>query len=90
LFGHEIVAVAVGVVWGLGVGFAIVALGTLLGECANFLSVTPMLPRHLTNLAPAAFSDSSVAVAQKNTRRKVSATAYSHTSFVKAASWLSS
>lgn len=36
LFGHEIVAVLCGLVWGLGVGFAIVAAGTLLGEIGNF------------------------------------------------------
>ncbi|CAG7852625.1 Golgi apparatus membrane protein TVP38 [Serendipita indica DSM 11827] len=36
LFGHEIVAVLCGVVWGIGVGFAIVAVGTLLGEIGNF------------------------------------------------------
>ncbi|KAG8834932.1 Tlg2-vesicle protein [Serendipita sp. 400] len=36
LFGHEIVAVLCGVVWGLGVGFAIVAVGTLLGEIGNY------------------------------------------------------
>jgi uncharacterized membrane protein YdjX (TVP38/TMEM64 family) len=36
LFGHEIVAVICGLVWGLGVGFAIVAAGTLLGEIGNF------------------------------------------------------
>ncbi|KAI0033041.1 hypothetical protein K488DRAFT_48531 [Vararia minispora EC-137] len=37
LFGHEFVHIICGVVWGIGVGFAIVALGTLLGEVANFL-----------------------------------------------------
>ena len=36
LFGHEIVAVLVGLVWGLWVGFGIVAAGTLLGEIGNF------------------------------------------------------
>ncbi|KAG8834036.1 Tlg2-vesicle protein [Serendipita sp. 399] len=36
LFGHEIVAVLCGLVWGLGVGFAIVAVGTLLGEIGNY------------------------------------------------------
>ena len=29
LFGHEVVAVLVGYVWGLWIGFAIVAVGTL-------------------------------------------------------------
>ncbi|EJU04591.1 hypothetical protein DACRYDRAFT_62746 [Dacryopinax primogenitus] len=36
LFGHEIVAILCGVVWGLWIGFAIVALGTFLGEVGNF------------------------------------------------------
>ncbi|THV00372.1 hypothetical protein K435DRAFT_657310 [Dendrothele bispora CBS 962.96] len=35
LFGHEIVAMLCGLVWGLGIGFLIVAAGTLLGELAN-------------------------------------------------------
>lgn len=37
LFGHELVGLLCGVTWGIGVGFGIVALGTLLGEVANFL-----------------------------------------------------
>ncbi|KZS91931.1 hypothetical protein SISNIDRAFT_413500 [Sistotremastrum niveocremeum HHB9708] len=36
LFGHEIVAVLCGNVWGLWEGFGIVALGTLIGEVGNF------------------------------------------------------
>ncbi|KZV66237.1 hypothetical protein PENSPDRAFT_689185 [Peniophora sp. CONT] len=36
LFGAEIIHLLCGVIWGLGVGFAIVAAGTLLGEIANF------------------------------------------------------
>lgn len=32
LFGHEIIALLVGVVYGLWIGFAIVAAGTFLGE----------------------------------------------------------
>lgn len=36
LFGHEIVAILVGVIWGLGVGFAIVAAGTFIGELGNY------------------------------------------------------
>ncbi|KAJ7186821.1 hypothetical protein C8R46DRAFT_1058148, partial [Mycena filopes] len=36
LFGHEIVAVLCGLVWGLWIGFAIVAAGTFLGEVGNF------------------------------------------------------
>ena len=36
LFGHEIVAILVGVIWGLGVGFAIVAAGTFVGEIGNY------------------------------------------------------
>lgn len=36
LFGHEIVAVICGMVWGLGIGFAITCAGTFLGEVGNF------------------------------------------------------
>jgi len=36
LFGHEIVAILCGLVWGLWVGFAIVAAGTFVGEVGNF------------------------------------------------------
>ena len=36
LFGHEIVAILCGNVWGLWIGFAIVAAGTLIGEIGNF------------------------------------------------------
>ncbi|KAG7085643.1 hypothetical protein E1B28_003190 [Marasmius oreades] len=36
LFGHEIVAVLCGLVWGLWIGFGIVAAGTFLGEIGNF------------------------------------------------------
>ncbi|KAL5485629.1 hypothetical protein ACEPAI_6670 [Sanghuangporus weigelae] len=36
LFGHEILAILVGVVWGLWIGFAITAAGTFLGELGNF------------------------------------------------------
>lgn len=38
LFGHEIVALLVGVIWGLGIGFAIVCAGTFLGEMGNFFA----------------------------------------------------
>ncbi|KAI1781906.1 hypothetical protein LXA43DRAFT_860982, partial [Ganoderma leucocontextum] len=36
LFGHEIVAILCGLVWGLWPGFGIVAAGTFLGELGNF------------------------------------------------------
>ncbi|KZO90863.1 hypothetical protein CALVIDRAFT_568734 [Calocera viscosa TUFC12733] len=36
LFGHEIVAVLCGVVWGPWIGFGIVVLGTFLGKVGNF------------------------------------------------------
>ncbi len=36
LFGHEIIAVVCGDVWGVWIGFGIVAAGTLLGELGNF------------------------------------------------------
>jgi len=38
LFGQEIVALMCGVVWGAGIGFAIVCLGSFLGELANFFT----------------------------------------------------
>lgn len=36
LFGHEILAILCGLVWGAWVGFAITAAGTFIGEVANF------------------------------------------------------
>ncbi|WOO83356.1 Golgi apparatus membrane protein TVP38 [Vanrija pseudolonga] len=36
LFGHEIVAVLCGVVWGLWIGFGIVCAGTFIGEIGNY------------------------------------------------------
>ena len=36
VYGHEIVAILCGLVWGLGPGFGIVAAGTFLGELGNF------------------------------------------------------
>jgi len=38
LFGHEIVALLCGVVWGLWVGFGIVAAGTFLGEVGTWFA----------------------------------------------------
>ena len=37
LFGHELVALLVGDFYGLGIGFGVVACGTILGEILNFL-----------------------------------------------------
>ncbi|KAH7914922.1 snare associated Golgi protein-domain-containing protein [Hygrophoropsis aurantiaca] len=36
LFGHEILAILCGLVWGVGIGFAITAAGTFIGEVGNF------------------------------------------------------
>lgn len=36
LFGQEIVILLCGIIWGLWIGFGIVAAGTILGEVANF------------------------------------------------------
>ncbi|EGG06231.1 uncharacterized protein MELLADRAFT_116607 [Melampsora larici-populina 98AG31] len=36
LFGHEIVIIICGLVWGLWIGFAIVSVGTFIGEVANY------------------------------------------------------
>jgi uncharacterized membrane protein YdjX (TVP38/TMEM64 family) len=38
LFGHEIVALLCGVVWGLWIGFAIVAAGTFIGEVGTWFA----------------------------------------------------
>lgn len=37
LFGNEIVMILVGVVWGLGRGFAIVTVGVVIGETLNYI-----------------------------------------------------
>lgn len=39
LFGQEIVVILVGFTWGIGVGFAIAAAGTLAGETMTYLYV---------------------------------------------------
>jgi len=39
LFGHEIVAILVGIVWGLWEGFGIVAAGTFFGESKSSASL---------------------------------------------------
>jgi uncharacterized membrane protein YdjX (TVP38/TMEM64 family) len=36
LFGHEILAIVCGLVWGVWIGFGIVAAGTFIGEIGNF------------------------------------------------------
>jgi len=38
LFGHEIITLLCGMIWGLGLGFAIVAGGTFLGELATYVA----------------------------------------------------
>ncbi|ORY32238.1 hypothetical protein BCR39DRAFT_464782, partial [Naematelia encephala] len=38
LFGHEIIGILCGLVWGLGVGFAILAAGTFFGEVATWIA----------------------------------------------------
>lgn len=45
LFGHEIVGVLCGVVYGLWLGFGILSLGTLLGEIGNFYAFKLCLKR---------------------------------------------
>lgn len=44
LFGHEIVGILCGVVYGLWIGFGILSLGTLLGEIGNFYGGSPNPP----------------------------------------------
>ena len=46
LFGAEIVAVLCGIVYGVWIGFGIVALGTLLGEIGNFYAFRYLLQSH--------------------------------------------
>ncbi|KZO96125.1 snare associated Golgi protein [Calocera viscosa TUFC12733] len=43
LFGHEIIAILVGLVWGFGLGFIIVSVGTVLGEIGNFYAFRYLL-----------------------------------------------
>lgn len=50
LFGHEIVALLCGVVYGLWIGFAIVAAGTFIGESTTLIS-PPRMTRSLTRIA---------------------------------------
>ncbi|KAJ7778107.1 hypothetical protein B0H16DRAFT_1405862 [Mycena metata] len=45
LFGHEIVAMLCGLVWGLGAGFGIVAAGTIIGEICTFFTFKSCLSR---------------------------------------------
>ncbi|PWN45890.1 hypothetical protein IE81DRAFT_296915 [Ceraceosorus guamensis] len=45
LFGHEIIGVLCGVVYGLWLGFGILSLGTLLGEIGNFYAFKLCLKR---------------------------------------------
>lgn len=53
LFGHEIIAIMVGAVWGAGWGFLIVSAGQFFGELANYLCVQsplPSIPFSMTDL----------------------------------------
>jgi uncharacterized membrane protein YdjX (TVP38/TMEM64 family) len=50
LFGHEIIALLCGVVWGLWLGFAIVAAGTFLGEIGTWYAFMYTLRRKATEL----------------------------------------
>ncbi|KAK3201209.1 hypothetical protein GRF29_185g94206 [Pseudopithomyces chartarum] len=50
LFGHEIVALLCGVVWGLWLGFAIVAAGTFLGEIGTWYAFLYLLRRKAAKL----------------------------------------
>lgn len=46
LFGHEVVGVLCGVVYGLWIGFGVLSLGTLLGELGNFYAFKYLLKKH--------------------------------------------
>lgn len=50
LFGHEIVGVLCGVVYGLWIGFGVLSLGTLLGELGNFIAFKWFLQKHAEKL----------------------------------------
>ncbi|KAL1607916.1 hypothetical protein SLS60_002855 [Paraconiothyrium brasiliense] len=50
LFGHEIVALLCGVVWGLWIGFAITAAGTFLGEIGTWFAFLYALRRKAAKL----------------------------------------
>ncbi|KAL5375598.1 Tlg2-vesicle protein [Paraphaeosphaeria sporulosa] len=50
LFGHEIVALLCGVVWGLWIGFAIVAAGTFVGEVGTWFAFLYTLRRKAAKL----------------------------------------
>ncbi|PVH97379.1 hypothetical protein DM02DRAFT_616540 [Periconia macrospinosa] len=50
LFGHEIVGVLCGVVWGLWIGFAILAAGTFLGEIGTWYAFKYTLRRRAEKL----------------------------------------
>jgi uncharacterized membrane protein YdjX (TVP38/TMEM64 family) len=44
LFGHELVALLCGLVYGLWIGFAVVAAGTFIGEGTSSLVFIPIPP----------------------------------------------
>ncbi|PWN35802.1 uncharacterized protein FA14DRAFT_160803 [Meira miltonrushii] len=46
LFGHEVVGVLCGIVYGLWIGFGVLSLGTLLGELGNFYAFKYLLKKH--------------------------------------------
>ncbi|UZJ56564.1 hypothetical protein CBS101457_005884 [Exobasidium rhododendri] len=46
LFGHEIIGILLGVVYGLWIGFGVLSLGTLLGEWGNFYAFKHFLKKH--------------------------------------------
>ncbi|KAJ1323791.1 VTT domain-containing protein [Microdochium nivale] len=50
LFGHEIVALLCGVVWGLWIGFGIVAAGTFAGEIGTWFTFQKLLYKHCLKL----------------------------------------
>jgi uncharacterized membrane protein YdjX (TVP38/TMEM64 family) len=42
LIGHELLAIVIGVVWDIGIGFVILATGTFLGELATWFAFKGM------------------------------------------------
>lgn len=67
LAGQEIIAIWCGNVWGVWIGFGIVAAGTIIGELATFLCVSyypPLAPDALTLT-----TDSSIAPLRRSAPR---------------------
>ncbi|KXJ95199.1 hypothetical protein Micbo1qcDRAFT_216888 [Microdochium bolleyi] len=61
LFGHEIIAIVCGAVYGLYVGFAIMAAGTIVGEAATWITFRQLFRRRALRLQQTSLSYGSLA-----------------------------